>query len=83
MNLANYYYYFQSALPPRLCEDIIKYGTSHQPETAITGGVEREDGTSRKADGSLKKSVIKNCSVKIFFSNIKSLKCIAYLCVFR
>jgi PKHD-type hydroxylase len=64
MNLANYYYYFQSALPPRLCEDIIKYGTSHQPETAITGGVEREDGTSRKADGSLKKSVLNNIQKK-------------------
>ena len=43
MNLANYYYYFQSALPPRLCDDIIKYGTAHKTETAITGGVERDD----------------------------------------
>ena len=59
MNLANYYYYFQSALPPRLCDDIIKYGTAHKTETAITGGVsESED--SKKADGTLKKSVINN-----------------------
>jgi len=64
MNLANYYYYFQSALPPRLCDDIIKYGTAHKTETAITGGVERDDGTSRKADGSLKKSVLNNIQKK-------------------
>ena len=26
MNLRNYYYYFQSALTPRLCDEIIEYG---------------------------------------------------------
>ena len=48
MNLANYYYYFESALPPKLCDDIIRYGTAHKTETAITGGVDRDDGSSRK-----------------------------------
>jgi PKHD-type hydroxylase len=62
MNLANYYYYFQSALPPRLCDDIIRHGKQNQPEMAITGGSEKED--SRKADGSLKKSVINNIQKK-------------------
>ena len=64
MNLANYYYYFQSALPPKLCDDIIRYGTAHKQEMAITGGAEKEDGSSRKADGSLKKSVINNIQKK-------------------
>ena len=64
MNLKNYYYYFQSALPPKLCDDIIRYGTAHKVETAITGGVEREDGSGRKADGSLKKSVLNNIQKK-------------------
>ena len=27
MNLSNYYWAFKSALPPRLCDDIIKYAT--------------------------------------------------------
>jgi len=64
MNLKNYYYYFQSALSPKLCQQIIDYGKQHQPQMAITGGVEREDGSGRKADGSLKKSVVKNIQKK-------------------
>ena len=63
MNLKNYYYYFQSALSPKLCDEIIKYGTSHKPEMAITGGV-TDDESGRKADGSLKKSVINNVQKK-------------------
>ena len=63
MNLKNYYYYFQSALPPKLCDDIITYGKAHKQEMAITGGVERE-GDGRKADGTLKKSVINNIQKK-------------------
>ena len=38
MNLQNYYYYFQSALTPRFCDEIIKYGTSQQEQLALTGG---------------------------------------------
>ena len=64
MNLKNYYYHFQSALSPKLCQDIIDYGKQHKAEMAITGGVERDDGSSRKADGSLKKSVINNIQKK-------------------
>ena len=64
MNLKNYYYYFQSALSNRLCDQIIEHGKSQKAEMAITGGADRDDGTSRKADGSLKKSVIKNIQKK-------------------
>jgi len=38
MNLSNYYWYFQSAVPHRVCDDIIKYGLSKSEVTARTGG---------------------------------------------
>ena len=38
MNLKNYYYYFQSALTPKFCDEIIKYGITQQEELALTGG---------------------------------------------
>jgi len=62
MNLASYYYYFKSALTPRMCDEIIKYGKEHDPQMAITGG--SDDERNRKADGTLKKSVIKNIQKK-------------------
>ena len=39
MNLSNYYWYFKSAIPPKICDDIIKYGLSHEENVAITGGL--------------------------------------------
>jgi PKHD-type hydroxylase len=38
MNLQNYYYFFQSALTPRFCDELIKYGISQQEQLALTGG---------------------------------------------
>ena len=38
MNLQNYYYYFQSALTPRFCDEVIKYGIAQQEQIALTGG---------------------------------------------
>ena len=38
MNLQNYYYYFQSALTPRFCDELLKYGKSQQEQLALTGG---------------------------------------------
>jgi PKHD-type hydroxylase len=38
MNLQNYYYYFENALTPRFCDEVIKYGTSQQEQLALTGG---------------------------------------------
>ena len=40
MNLEYYYWYFQSAIPPKICDDIIKYGLNHQEEIALTGGIQ-------------------------------------------
>jgi len=50
MNLKNYYYYFQSALSPKLCDEIINYGKQHQAEMAVTGGYNRSNGQMSKKD---------------------------------
>jgi len=39
MNLKNYFWYFQSALPSRICDDIVKYGHQLKDQTALTGGL--------------------------------------------
>ena len=38
MNMYNYYWYFKSAVPPKICDDIIKYGLSQSETMARTGG---------------------------------------------
>ena len=38
MNLTNYYWYFKSAIPERICDDIVKYGHQMQDQMAVTGG---------------------------------------------
>ncbi len=38
MNLQNYYWYFQSAIPERICDDIVRYGKQLQDQMAVTGG---------------------------------------------
>ncbi len=38
MNLTNYYWYFKSAIPGRICDDIVKYGHQMQEQMAVTGG---------------------------------------------
>ena len=38
MNLTNYYWYFQSAIPERICDDIVRYGKQLQDQIAVTGG---------------------------------------------
>tara|TARA_R100001443_G_scaffold31438_2_gene45436 strand:+ start:2190 stop:2825 length:636 start_codon:yes stop_codon:yes gene_type:complete len=40
MNLSNYYWYFTSAIPSRICDNIIKYGLSKEERMARTGGLE-------------------------------------------
>ena len=63
MNLSNYYYYFQSALTPRVCDEIVEYGKKHKPEIAVTGGAEKNE-TNTKKDGTFKKSALKKLHVK-------------------
>ena len=38
MNLFNHYWYFKSAIPVRICDEIIKYGKQLQDQIAVTGG---------------------------------------------
>ena len=38
MNLEHYYWYFKSAIPERICDDIVRYGKSLQDKMATTGG---------------------------------------------
>ena len=38
MNISNYYWYFTAAIPPKICDDIIKFSLSKQEQMARTGG---------------------------------------------
>ena len=60
MNLKNYYYYFQSALTPRMCDDILNYGKQHKAQMAVTGGVY----TKVETGGKLTKKEINNIQKK-------------------
>ena len=44
MNISNYYWYFQSAIPSRVCDDIVKYGLASKENEvqALTGGFGRD-----------------------------------------
>ena len=65
MNLKHYYYYFQSALSPKICDDIVAYGKAHQTEMAVTGGLGRDENKDAyKADGTMKKGALKNLQKK-------------------
>jgi len=37
MNLENYYYVFESAVPSRLCDDLVAYGEQQASQVALTG----------------------------------------------
>jgi PKHD-type hydroxylase len=56
MNLTNYYWYFKSAVPIRICDEIVRYGKQLQDQMAVTGGF----GNSKK----LNKQQIKNLKKK-------------------
>ena len=64
MNLENYYYYFQSALPPKLVDDILAYGKQHEAEMAVTGGGSKDDKRNTDKKGNLKKSIVKDIQKK-------------------
>ena len=37
MNISNNYWYFTSAIPHKICDDIIKYGLSKSETMGLTG----------------------------------------------
>jgi PKHD-type hydroxylase len=43
MNLSNYFWYFKSALTPRFCDDVIKYGLQQKDSIARTGGFDKKE----------------------------------------
>ena len=54
MNLQNYYYYFKSAITPRFCDELIKYGKSKSDGLALTGNAQNKK-LDKKAIKDLKK----------------------------
>jgi len=55
MNLINYYWYFQSAIPERICDDIVKYGHQMQDQMAVTGGFGKKKLNSKEVTDLKKK----------------------------
>jgi PKHD-type hydroxylase len=55
MNLKYYYWYFQSALSPKFCDELIKYGESKKDKIALTGTYGKKDKLSKKDYEDLKK----------------------------
>jgi len=55
MNLFNYYYYFKSAIPERICNDIVKYGHQLQDQLATIGAMGNSKKLSQKNLKDLKK----------------------------
>ena len=63
MNLQNYYWFFKSALTPRFCDELIKYGNQQQEQIALTGGQTRKlEELNKKKKAVKKKKKIKRTS---------------------
>ena len=43
MNISNYYWHFKSAIPPKICDDIVKYGLTKTETMARTGGYDDKE----------------------------------------
>jgi len=43
MELSNYFWHFKSAIPPKICDDIIKHGLSQAETMARTGGYSNKE----------------------------------------
>ena len=55
MQLTNYYWYFKSAIPLRICDDIVRYGKQLQDQMAVTGGFGGDKKLNQKQIKDLKK----------------------------
>jgi|TARA_R110002060_G_C2120549_1_gene98681 PKHD-type hydroxylase len=60
MNLKNYYWYFPSAIPKRICDEISKYGKQLQEQIAVTGSTGKKK-LNLKQEKDLKK--VRNSNV--------------------
>jgi|TARA_R100000664_G_scaffold24433_2_gene34214 PKHD-type hydroxylase len=54
MNLTNYYWYYKSAIPERICDEIVRYGKSISDEIAVTGGFNNSKKLNKKQIKDLK-----------------------------
>ena len=63
MNISNYYWYFKEAVPPRICDLIVKYGKAEKKREimAITGGFGRDRDLDKNP---LNKEEVKNLQKK-------------------
>ena len=63
MNLSNYYWYFESAIPERICDLIVRYGRAEKKREimAITGGFGRDRNLNKHP---LTKEEVKNLQKK-------------------
>ena len=43
MNLKWYYWYFQSVIPKRICDDIVRYGKEQNKQMALTGNAGKDN----------------------------------------
>ena len=59
MNLEYYYWYFKSVIPPKICDDIIKYGLTQKEQLALTGGL-----AEKKEEEKLTEKELKDLSKK-------------------
>ena len=50
MNLTNYSWYFKSALTPRFCDDVIKYGKSQEEQIGLTGDFSEKNSKTLKEE---------------------------------
>ncbi len=72
MNLNYYYWYFKSALTPRFCDEVIKYGLSHQDKLARTGSFTDKELTADEIKIS-DKNALKQILFKVFIINYSNL----------
>ncbi len=60
MNLNDYYWYFKSVIPAKICDRIVETGLAKQDEVALTGGINSKKGIKKKELLDLKKLRISN-----------------------
>ena len=54
MNLTNYFWYYKSVIPSRICDDIVRKGKQLQEQMAVTGGYGDIDKLNKKRTTSTK-----------------------------
>ena len=55
MNLKNYYWWFDSVIPSRVCDEIVKFGVSQNSQLAITGDFKDLKELTKEQENNLKK----------------------------